>query len=266
VQDIFNQFIELLRHVDTYLESFIKDHGTWVYVLLFAIIFVETGLVIMPFLPGDSLLFAVGMISARTGDLNIWLVTGLLIVAAVLGDAVNYHLGKYLGPKLFRYEVASIPADPRGSVAAGAQPAVVRKPTLFMRLLNREHLARANEFYVKYGGKAVILGRFVPIVRTFVPFVAGAGAMNYGRFVVYNVLGAILWVGSCVAAGYYLGQFDWIKKNFENVILAIIAVSLLPIGVEWFLSWKRKRKAAKSPVKTEVMDDPEESKKPPENK
>jgi membrane-associated protein len=222
VQELFTQFLDMLRHVDTFLESFIKDHGTWVYVLLFAIIFVETGVVVMPFLPGDSLLFAVGMISARSADLNVWLVTGLLIVAAVLGDAVNYHLGKYLGPKLFRYDHS---------------PGT--KPTLFVRLLNRKHLARANEFYERYGGKAVVLGRFVPIVRTFVPFVAGAGAMNYSRFVLYNVVGAVLWVGVCVGAGYYLGGFEWIKKHFEGVVIAIIVVSLIPLGVEWWLAKKR---------------------------
>lgn len=232
LQELLDQFLEMLRHVDTFLESFIKDHGTWVYVLLFAIIFVETGVVIMPFLPGDSLLFAVGMISARTADLNLWLVMGLLIVAAVLGDAVNYHLGKFLGPKLFKHEVV-----------AG------QKASFFVRMLNREHLNRANEFYVKYGGKAVVLGRFVPIVRTFVPFVAGAGAMNYAKFVWYNVLGAILWVGICVGAGHMLGEVAWIKNNFEGVVLGIIAVSLLPIVVEWVLA-KKRAKAAKQKTET----------------
>lgn len=226
MQELLTQFLEMLRHVDTFLESFIKDHGTWVYVLLFAIIFVETGVVVMPFLPGDSLLFAVGMIGARTQELNIWLVTCLLIAAAVLGDAVNYHLGKFFGPRLFRYEVA-----------AG------QKPTLFMRLLNRQHLQRAGDFYVKYGGKAVVLGRFVPIVRTFVPFVAGAGAMNYARFVWFNVLGAVLWVGACVGAGHVLGEVEWIKNNFEGVVIAIIVVSLVPIVVEWWLSRRRARAA-----------------------
>lgn len=222
--ELFDQFIDLLKHVDTFIESFIKDHGPWVYLLLFAIIFVETGVVVMPFLPGDSLLFAVGMISARSPDLNLWLVMGLLIVAAILGDAVNYHLGKYFGPRLFRFETVE-----------------GQKPTLFIRMLNRKHLMRANEFYVRYGGKAVVLGRFVPIVRTFVPFVAGAGAMNYGKFVWFNVLGAVLWVGVCVGAGHLLGEVKWIKDNFEGVVIAIIVVSLLPIVVEWWLARRREK-------------------------
>jgi membrane-associated protein len=226
--ELFHQFIDLLKHVDTFLESFIQDHGTWVYVLLFAIIFVETGVVIMPFLPGDSLLFAVGMISARSPDLNLWLVMGLLIVAAILGDAVNYHLGKYFGPRLFRFDAVE-----------------GQKPTLFIRMLNRKHLMRATEFYERYGGKAVVLGRFVPIVRTFVPFVAGAGAMNYGKFVWFNVMGAVLWVGVCVGAGHLLGEVKWIKDNFEGVVIAIIVVSLLPIAVEWWLA-KRREKASLS--------------------
>ncbi|MCP2732578.1 VTT domain-containing protein [Limnofasciculus baicalensis] len=230
--DALLQPIDWILHVDAHLDTFIKDHGTWVYLLLFAVVFVETGVVVMPLLPGDSLLFAVGMISARSPDLNLWLVMGLLTVAAVLGDAVNYHIGKYLGPKIFRYEAV---AD--------------QKPTLFMRLLNRQHLLRANDFYVKYGGKAVVLGRFVPVVRTFVPFVAGAGAMNYAKFVWYNVLGAVLWVGICVGAGYLLGDVPWIKRNFGGVVLAIIVVSLIPIVVEWILATKR-AKAAKQKSET----------------
>lgn len=207
---MIDQYLQLFRDLPAFLDGFILDHGKWVYALLFAIIFAETGLVIMPFLPGDSLLFTVGAIAAR-GSMNVWTISITLVIAGVLGDAVNYHIGKYLGPRIFRGEAT----------------------TGFARLINRKHLDRAHEFFEKYGGKAVILGRFVPIVRTFVPFVAGAGAMNYGRFGVYNVSGAILWVGVCVGAGWYFGNIEWVKKNFEAVVIGIIIVSLIPLGVEY---------------------------------
>lgn len=218
--------IDFVRNAEPILNDFIQNHGAWVYALTFGVIFAETGLVVCPFLPGDSLLFVIGTFCAK-GSMDLWLTLVLLIVAAILGDAVNYHLGKFFGPRVFRGEGLG----------------------LWGKLLNRKHLDRANAFYEKYGGKAVILGRFVPIVRTFVPFVAGAGAMNYQRFVVYNVLGAVLWVGICTIAGYYFGGLPWVKKNFEIVVLGIIVVSVLPIVIELLLAWKRGH-AAKAAVVT----------------
>jgi membrane-associated protein len=225
MQELIDQFLAMFKDLPGFLDGFIRSHGPWVYGLLFAIIFIETGLVIMPFLPGDSLLFTVGAIAAReSSPINVWWVSLLLIVAAVLGDAVNYHLGKFIGPRVFSKEV-----NPNAS--------------LYERMLNRQHLAKAHAFFEKYGGKAVVLGRFVPIVRTFVPFVAGAGAMSYGQFVLYNVVGAFLWIGVCVGAGFFFGNLPFIQKNFEAVIIGIIVVSVIPIVVEFFLS---KRRAAKA--------------------
>lgn len=195
-------------------------YGVWVYAILFAIVFAETGLVVTPFLPGDSLLFAAGALSAAQPEaLNIWFVLTLLVVAAILGDAVNYAIGKWVGPKVFSQKV-----DPD------------HVPTWKERLLNRKHLDRAHEFYEKYGGKAVVFGRFVPIVRTFVPFVAGAGAMTYSKFAFFNVFGAMLWVGLCMAAGFFFGNFDVVKRNFSLVVLGIIVVSLIPVVVEFWLA------------------------------
>jgi membrane-associated protein len=221
-----DQILDIFRDLPGFLDGFIANHGAWVYALLFAIIFAETGLVVAPFLPGDSLLFTVGALAAR-GSMNVWAISALLILAAVLGDAVNYHIGKWIGPRVFRKDLAA-----------------AAKPTLFERLLNRKHLDKAHAFFEKYGGKAVILARFVPIVRTFVPFVAGAGAMNYSRFVFYNITGAILWVGLCVAAGWIFGNHPWVKKNFEAVIIAIIVISIIPIAVEAILHRAKSRKSA----------------------
>jgi membrane-associated protein len=204
----------------------VVNYGVWIYAILFAIVFAETGLVITPFLPGDSLLFAAGALAAAQPQaLNVWFVLLLLITAAILGDAVNYAIGKWIGPRVFSKEI-----DPN------------RVPTWKDRLLNRKHLERAHEFYEKYGGKAVVIGRFVPIVRTFVPFVAGAGAMTYSKFAFYNVAGALLWVGVCTGAGYLFGNFEIVKKNFSLVVLGIIVVSLIPIAVEF---WMARRDAGK---------------------
>lgn len=219
---MLHQAVDILRNLDSHLASFSSTHGVWVYAVLFAIIFAETGLVIFPFLPGDSLLFTVGALAARGIGIDLWVAIGLMIVAAVLGDFVNYHLGKYLGPRIFGREVHA-----------------EMKPSTLERLLSRKHLDRANAFYARYGGKAVVLGRFVPIVRTFVPFVAGAGAMDYRKFVLFNVVGAIAWVGICTLAGYYFGNFAWVKANFEALVLGIIAVSLLPVLVEFTLARRR---------------------------
>jgi membrane-associated protein len=188
-----------------------------VYVVLFLIVFAETGLVVTPFLPGDSLLFAVGAVGSRPEiGLNLPLLTLLLIAAAVIGDAVNYWIGYRVGPAIFKKETG--------------------------RLLNKEHLIRAQRFYEKYGGKTIILARFVPIVRTFAPFVAGIGRMNYLRFALYNVVGGVAWVLVCVVAGYYFGRFEFVQRHFELVIVAIIVISVLPMLWEFW----RARQAAKS--------------------
>jgi membrane-associated protein len=204
------EIIDLFLHVDEHLTEFVRQHGTIVYALLFAIIFAETGLVVTPFLPGDSLLFAAGAIAAL-GDMNVWALFMVLWVASVLGDAVNYSVGKYIGPRIFK------PEGRKGK---------------FERLLNPKHLERTHEFFEKYGGKAVVMARFVPIVRTFIPFVAGAGSMTYSKFAFYNITGGALWVGSCVGAGYLFGNIPVIKDNFELVILGIIFVSILPMIIE----------------------------------
>lgn len=184
------------------------DLGGWLYGVLFAIIFCETGLVILPFLPGDSLLFAVGALGALPGTpINLWLLGGVMLVAAVLGDAVNYAIGARLGPAVFHNEGG--------------------------RWLNRKHLKAAHEFYEKYGGKTIILARFVPIIRTFAPFVAGIGKMSYPQFALYNITGAVLWVGLLVTAGRVFGGIPWVRTHFESVILAIIVISVLPAVIEF---------------------------------
>jgi membrane-associated protein len=206
--------IDLFLHFDKHLKEFVDLYGVWVYALLFLIIFAETGLVVTPFLPGDSLLFAAGAMAA-TGAFNIWVLVPLLMVAAILGDAVNYAVGDAVGPRVFTS---------------------VDRTSFWHRALNRDHLARAHAFFERYGGKAIILGRFVPIVRTFVPFVAGAGAMTYATFALYNVIGGIAWVGICVGAGYAFGNVPVVKENFSLVALGIIFVSLLPAVFEFLKS------------------------------
>ena len=203
--------IDLFLHLDVHLAEFVAQYGIWVYAMLFAIIFIETGLVIWPFLPGDSLLFAAGALAA-TGVLDIYFVCILLIAAAIAGDAVNYSIGRYIGPKVFTAE------DHQG---------------LFHRLLNREHLAKAHAFFEKHGGMAVVSGRFVPIARTFVPFVAGAASMTRSMFLTYNVVGAVIWVLVCAGAGYIFGNVPVIKDNFSLVAIGIVLVSVLPIAIEF---------------------------------
>ena len=205
------QIVDLFLHLDTHLTEFGATYGRWVYAGLFIVIFAETGLVVTPILPGDSLLFAAGALAA-SGALDIRVLLILLIIAAVLGDAVNYSVGDAVGPRIFRS---------------------VDRTSWWQRLLNRDHLARAHEFFEKYGGKAIVLGRFVPIVRTFVPFVAGAGTMTYSMFALYNVSGAILWVGICTIAGYVFGNVPIVRDHFSLVALGIVAVSLIPIAVEY---------------------------------
>ncbi|MCC7084254.1 MAG: DedA family protein [Pirellulales bacterium] len=215
--------LDFFLHLDVHLEAFVTQFGPWVYALLFLIVFAETGLVITPFLPGDSLLFASGALAATTsGSLNVWFVFVLLAVAAVLGDAINYAVGHFVGPRVFR-------AEDRAS--------------LWHRLLNRDHLMEAHHFFERHGGKAVILGRFVPIIRTFVPFVAGCGSMSYPQFALYNVSGGLLWVGLCVGGGYFFGSRQIVKDNFELVIVAIVLISLLPIAWGYLISRMRREPA-----------------------
>ena len=202
--------IDLFLHLDVHLAEFVAQYGVWVYGMLFAIIFIETGLVIWPFLPGDSLLFAAGALAAA-GVLDITLVVVLLIVAAIAGDAVNYSIGRFIGPKVFSAD------DHEG---------------FFHKLLNRDHLAKAHAFFEKHGGMAVVSGRFAPIIRTFVPFVAGAASMTASKFVFYNVIGGIIWVALCAGAGYIFGNVPVVKNNFSLVALGIVAVSLIPIALE----------------------------------
>jgi membrane-associated protein len=212
--------IDFILHFDEHLIDIVRQYGTWVYGFLFAIVFAETGLVVAPFLPGDSLLFATGAL-AGAGVLNIWLCAGLLIVASILGDAVNYAVGRYVGPRAF----SAIDTD-----------------HWTHRLLNRAHLQRAHEFFERYGGKAIVLGRFVPIVRTFVPFVAGAGAMSYPAFAFYNVTGAFLWVGLCMGAGFMFGNIPVVRDNFSLITIGIVFVSVLPMVVEIARVWLKSRK------------------------
>lgn len=214
-----NTLIDLFLHLDQHLAAVTAAYGPWIYGLLFAIVFAETGLVVTPILPGDSLLFAAGALAA-TGALNAPVVVVVLLVAAIAGDAVNYAAGRALGPRIFAAHDGT---------------------SLVHRLLNREHLARAHEFFEKYGGKAVVLGRFVPIVRTFVPFVAGGGAMSYSSFAVYNVVGALAWVGLCVGGGYAFGNVPIVKENFSVVALGIVFVSVLPAAFEYLKAWRHGR-------------------------
>jgi membrane-associated protein len=202
--------VDFVLHSDRHLLEFVGHYGPWVYALLFLIVFAETGFVVTPFLPGDSLLFATGALAA-TGALNAPTAMGLLATAAFTGNAVNYTIGRIVGPKVFNA------TDHRG---------------MLHRLLNREHLTRAHAFFDQYGGKAVILGRFVPIVRTFVPFVAGAAAMRSHSFAFFNLIGAVGWVGLCLGAGLLFGNVPIVKENFSLVTIGIVAVSLLPMAVE----------------------------------
>ena len=205
--------VDFVLHFDRHLVDFIRDYGSWVYALLFGIVFAETGFVVTPFLPGDSLLFAAGALCAR-GDLSITAMLALLIIAAFAGNTVNYAVGRYIGPKVF----------------SGSDPTRGSDPGF--RLLNKDYLDRAHVFFEQYGGKAVILGRFVPIVRTFVPFVAGAAQMTTGTFVFYNAVGAVAWVALCLGAGWFFGNIPIIKNNFSLVTIGIVLVSVLPMAFE----------------------------------
>ncbi len=210
--EIIQTLIDFILHIDQHLNDIIQVYGVWTYVLLFMIIFMETGLVITPFLPGDSLLFAAGTF-AGIGSLNVWILWIVCFVAAVLGDTVNYWIGNKIGPRAFEQDI---------------------------RFLKREYLERTERFYEKHGGKTIILARFVPIVRTFAPFVAGVGTMQYGRFLTYNVVGGFIWTGIFIWLGYFFGNIPFVQKNFELVIVAIILVSVVPMAIEYVRSRTRK--------------------------
>ncbi len=214
--ELFRQALDTIRHFGPdQVNSLAQSFGSWLYLILFAIIFAETGLVLIPFLPGDSLLFAVGAVAAHPDSpLNLALTAVLLIIAAILGDAVNYSIGYYLGPAVFSSEKS--------------------------KLLNKRHLTEAHEFYERYGAKTIILARFIPIIRTFAPFVAGIGRMNYFKFAVYNVVGGVAWVLLCLLAGWFFGNLEFVRKNFELVIIAIVAISVLPAVIEIFRNRGRK--------------------------
>jgi membrane-associated protein len=214
--DLVPQLIDILLHIDKYLDLIIQRYGLLTYVLLFIVVFCETGLVVTPFLPGDSLLFAVGAFAAR-GSLELVVALMVLAAAAILGDTVNYWIGAVVGPKVFHKEN--------------------------VRFLNRKHLDRTHEFYERYGGKTIVIARFVPIVRTFAPFVAGIGKMTYGRFLSYPVFGGLLWVLLLVLGGYYFGNIGIVRRNFSLVILAIVVISILPGVVEALRQRARSRAA-----------------------
>ena len=206
--------IDFFLHLDVYLADIIAQYGTWTYAILFFVIFMETGFVVTPFLPGDSLLFAAGTFAALDSGLNVWVLLILLMAAAVLGDTANYWIGHYLGDRAYN-----------------------------IKWIKREYLDKTHAFFEKHGGKTIFLARFVPIVRTFAPFVAGIGRMSYGFFFRWNIIGGITWVLLFTLAGYFFGNIPFVKHNFEFVIVAIILISVVPIGVEW-LKARREKKAA----------------------
>jgi membrane-associated protein len=215
--EVLTFLIDLFLHLDEYLDTIITQYGIWTYGILFAVIFIETGLVIMPFLPGDSLLFAAGTFAAL-GSLNLWSLLGLLMVAAILGDTVNYSIGHYLGERAYN-----------------------------IKWIKKEYLDKTHAFFEKHGGVAIFLARFVPIVRTFAPFVAGIGKMSYGYFITYNFIGGITWVALFTSAGYFFGNIPFVRHNFEYVIIVIILISVLPMVFEW-LKARRQAKVEKNPA------------------
>ena len=214
--DLIKAFLDVVLHLQDHLYRLTSDHGAWVYGILFLIIFAETGLVLTPVLPGESLLYAVGAVAANPASgLNVWVAGALMIIAAVIGDAVNYSVGQFAGGYLTRR---------------------------FPKIIRPEYLQKTQHFFEVYGGKTVILARFVPIVRTFAPFVAGMGAMNRSRFMFFNAVGAVAWVGLILPAGWFLGQLEFVKKRFEVIVLGIIFVSVLPVVWE---AWKARKANSK---------------------
>lgn len=207
------QFLDIILHLDQHLAAWITLFGPWIYVLMFLIIFCETGLVVTPFLPGDSLLFALGALSALENGLDVWLLLSTLTIAGILGDTVNYHIGKFLGPKVFDQN---------------------------SRFFKKEYLVQTQAFYESWGAFTIVAARFAPIARTFAPFVAGIGSMEYKKFLSYNVIGAILWVFSFILAGHFFGNLPVVKRNFHIVIFGVIFVSVLPMLVPWVKSRLKK--------------------------
>ena len=209
--DLLLQFVDIVLHLDKHLAVLVQDYGPWIYAILFVIVFSETGFVVTPFLPGDSLLFVAGALAAL-GGMDIFLLMGTLIAAAVMGNQVNYHIGRFIGPKVFQWD---------GS-----------------RFFNKAALKKTHAFYEKHGGKAVVISRFLPLFRTFVPFVAGVGTMGYATFTLFNIAGAALWVVSLSLVGYWFGNEPWVKQNLSAVIVGIIVVSLIPVVIGW---WQHRR-------------------------
>ena len=206
--EILLNLFDFVMHIDQHLSQFANDYGLWLYAILFLIIFVETGVVVMPFLPGDSLLFAAGMLAAQPNDLNVWVMIGILLVAAILGDTLNYKIGQNLGYQATKVKIFG------------------------KQFVQQEHIDKTHQFYEKYGSKTIVIARFVPIVRTLAPFVAGIGRMSYKTFITYNVIGACLWVIGITLIGYFLGNIPIIRDNFSKVILLITLLSVLPIIIE----------------------------------
>lgn len=207
--EVIMSLFDFIMHIDQHLAEFANEYGLWLYAILFLIIFVETGVVVMPFLPGDSLLFAAGMLAAQeSNDMNVWIMIAILLVAAILGDTLNYTIGKKIGYKATKVKIFG------------------------KNFIQEEHINKTHEFYEKYGSKTIVIARFVPIVRTLAPFVAGIGRMGYSIFLTYNVIGAILWVVGLTLIGYFLGNIEWVQRNFSKVILGITIASVLPIFVE----------------------------------
>jgi len=215
--EIIKLIIDFVLHIDVHLTEIMNTFGLWTYGILFFIVFIETGLVVTPFLPGDSLLFAAGALAKLNPEaLNIVWLYPLMVVAAVLGDTANYWIGHFLGPKVF---------------------------TQKSRFFKKEYLDRTHAFYEKHGGKTIFLARFIPIIRTFAPFVAGIGKMSYGHFISYNIVGGIVWPAICLFAGYFFAEIPFVQNNFSLVAVAIIIISVIPIGFEWLKSRKEKSQA-----------------------
>ena len=212
------KFFDMLLHLDKYIDLLIRDYGMWTYLIFFIIVFCETGLVVTPFLPGDSLLFVAGTFAAL-GSLNLTWLLVILSAAAILGDTINYWIGNYIGPKVFQMQNS--------------------------RVFRKEYLDRTHQFYEKYGPITIVIGRFIPIIRTFAPFLAGVGSMTYGKFLTYNVVGGILWIASFTLGGYFFGNLPFVRKNFTAVIIAIIIISVMPTVIE-YMRQRRQAKAARN--------------------
>jgi membrane-associated protein len=215
------KFFDMLLHLDKYIDLLIRDYGMWTYLIFFIIVFCETGLVVTPFLPGDSLLFVAGTFAAL-GSLNLTWLLVLLTIAAILGDTINYWIGNYIGPKVFQMQNS--------------------------RVFRKEYLDRTHQFYEKYGPITIVIGRFIPIIRTFAPFLAGVGSMTYGKFLTYNVVGGILWIASFTLGGYFFGNLPFVRKNFTFVIVAIIVISVMPTVIEYVRQRRQAKANRPSPI------------------